>query len=1364
MLVRAALAILLMTGLVASSAQGQPPTQYNTTQFSQRQVNLERLARTLARLGIELPVTLSGTATVEGSVGYPRGGFLAPRRYRVEAVIASPRLVIEGVELDNVRAALLYQDGVARLRELSFRVPQGDQPPGQIAGSADLPLSPAGDLTTQLTVTRLPVERLLAAFPGLENLAQGRLSGEIRGSVDPGQMTDPAAWRLTGNVNLENVTSQGLPPLHALAQLQAENGVLSLSRLDGVMRSAKFGGFGRMALTAPYRYNLDVLLNDPQIGWVNDLPADLRPPVTLQGTLRLSGRVRGQLEPFLWRLESEAVATQLRVGESNLAALSGDVTARGEWDSAAAPDLFPEPRPDEHPWRVGGVLRAAEARIAGVLVDALEATVNIDEQQLEMTGLQAALYGGMARGSSSFPWSEQGEAQLALQLQRVELGELLDDLDAIDFPLRGEAEGAVDVTIPVDAPQEIARWGGVGRLTVSDVQIFRWTAGTLQTDFQLNRGALVLSELVALQADMRLRASGQIGLAAPYDYTIWSEATRFDLAKLNALPESLRPPAVLDGVANVQLEGLGQLQPFSYHGEGAVNASSLRWDDVKVDSLRGKFSANERRAAVSDVAATLYGGSLYGDAEFSREVGGDTHAALRLQGVQLQPLLDAWDVLEFPLRGEAEGVVDLLVPADAPNAIERWRGAARLALHDAEVFGWTAAQAHAEFLLDQGRLLISTAQVMQQELRLELTGSVGLQKPYTYSLWADGAEFDLATLSTLPEAMRPPVALEGLVSLQLEGVGQLQPRTFVGRGVGHAAAVRVNQLAVESARIEFRADPQHVEVLQLDAALYEGVVQGSGVWPLAEDAPMRLDAHWQTVDVARLLDELHDLPVRLEGLSSGAIFLAAPPGALADVRQWQVRAAATGDDIRINGARAASFQARAEREQDRLNYRLDATVLDGRLQLDGRLPMDRNAPVSSEGALVLTNLQLAPLGDMFRSQEALQSLTGAFDLTASFTHDAENFAPTGRGSFQLRAVEISRTTVADRIDGGVLFTPTLVRVENVAGGLAGGRLQGSATYRLGANQPGVFDVTLRGAEAARFLGMWLEDAPLEGRLDLSLRGRLGDVVQAAGRALVTRAEAAGFGLGTMRSPVTLELSPAQGRGRLTLRGVSAAVGTGRMSGDLVLAWGYGLDVDAKIRFDGVDLPRLLEDVDAGTDWVSGKITGDLALSGRNVQSARDLNGSLEARLRSVQALKFPVLEALRPYTGGASYNTQFNEGDLRVTLSRGVARVHRLSLISDGVQAYLDGTVTVEGRLNLEAIVHTGDLRAIGRRAESLVQAFAVSLAPEAALLARATEFLSNRVVYLRIGGTVARPVPRVQPLPILRDEAIRFFFDQVRS
>jgi translocation and assembly module TamB len=93
-------------------------------------------------------------------------------------------------------------------------------------------------------------------------------------------------------------------------------------------------------------------------------------------------------------------------------------------------------------------------------------------------------------------------------------------------------------------------------------------------------------------------------------------------------------------------------------------------------------------------------------------------------------------------------------------------------------------------------------------------------------------------------------------------------------------------------------------------------------------------------------------------------------------------------------------------------------------------------------------------------------------------------------------------------------------------------------------------------------------------------------------------------------------------------------------------------------------------------------------------------------------LKLPVLSALRPYTGGVSFNKAFQQGDVRATLSRGVVRVQELTLVSDLAQIYVDGTVTLAGRLNLQAIVNTGSLEGAGIAAERLVQALAISLAP----------------------------------------------------
>jgi hypothetical protein len=99
-------------------------------------------------------------------------------------------------------------------------------------------------------------------------------------------------------------------------------------------------------------------------------------------------------------------------------------------------------------------------------------------------------------------------------------------------------------------------------------------------------------------------------------------------------------------------------------------------------------------------------------------------------------------------------------------------------------------------------------------------------------------------------------------------------------------------------------------------------------------------------------------------------------------------------------------------------------------------------------------------------------------------------------------------------------------------------------------------------------------------------------------------------------------------------------------------------------------------------------------------------------------------------------------------------------LASSQLQIYMTGRATLAGRLNLEAIVSTGE-RFEPLQARSLLTRLALATVPPARVLAAANDFLSNRVVHLAIGGTMRRPVVRILPFRSLREEAIRFFLRQ---
>jgi hypothetical protein len=125
--------------------------------------------------------------------------------------------------------------------------------------------------------------------------------------------------------------------------------------------------------------------------------------------------------------------------------------------------------------------------------------------------------------------------------------------------------------------------------------------------------------------------------------------------------------------------------------------------------------------------------------------------------------------------------------------------------------------------------------------------------------------------------------------------------------------------------------------------------------------------------------------------------------------------------------------------------------------------------------------------------------------------------------------------------------------------------------------------------------------------------------------------------------------------------------------------------------------------------------------------------------------------------GGLSPSTRFGNGDLRARLARGVVRIQRLSLSSANLQLFVEGAVSLAGRLNLSVVANTGQINftpallLIAARLSTLVS-------PPIGLLLEANQFLSNQVVYLDVTGTVRAPTIRIKPLPMLEEEAIRFF------
>jgi hypothetical protein len=607
----------------------------------------------------------------------------------------------------------------------------------------------------------------------------------------------------------------------------------------------------------------------------------------------------------------------------------------------------------------------------------------------------------------------------------------------------------------------------------------------------------------------------------------------------------------------------------------------------------------------------------------------------------------------------------------------------------------------------------------------------------------------------------------GLRLGDLDATARLDPAAAL-RVVGN---VRAGRLSTEAFRVDdvsfaWRADSTGVLLDKVRARLYGGEVAGSATLPLGRDEAGKVALTLKGIEAAEALKALTEAPLSVEGKLSGSVEATIPPAKGKDgARPISADVNVTAPDLRVQRISAERLTGKVRYRDGQVEYELNADALGGKVRIDGRLPAA--APPKKErepeGHLRLRGVRLRRLLLALRLGEGPTQLRGAaLDVDLPFRLVGPGRVPVGVARMVVRGLtgvgrgfpsELS-ADVELRAEGAFLPRTSVRFGGGTVSVLLGYRYRGTSYFTTSLSQvesadlatfvPG-FQEAFRGlvngevrANAAPFSTEW--------------RGR-GQLAMRVGRAL-------GMEVTDWVFPFAFTLAPATGRGQLTVEDSAARVGQGRAVLRTSAYWGgfSGARVSGSLRLYDARLSALLASVADVSQYAEGRVSGEMEFEGSNVRSATDLTGTIQARLERTQALQLPVLREVAPYLGRGSQAT-FQSGDLRASLGGGVVRLQRLGLTGERVELFADGTVTLEGRLDLEVTARTSptylrDYLILRALAQSVP---AVGPVP-VSLLARVTLLLANRVVHLRVGGTLRNPYVRVEPLRLLSDEAVRFF------
>ncbi|MFO0841843.1 MAG: AsmA-like C-terminal region-containing protein [Gemmataceae bacterium] len=681
---------------------------------------------------------------------------------------------------------------------------------------------------------------------------------------------------------------------------------------------------------------------------------------------------------------------------------------------------------------------------------------------------------------------------------------------------------------------------------------------------------------------------------------------------------------------------------------------------------------------------------------------------LALRGADLDVRLDLprIDLTELTRRaaGRAALSARLTVPVDRAHDRRAWRGTGRVESAAIGFAGQSLRDVAADWAVEGGRLRVVDA-------RAEAAGGV-----VTASLDADLAD--------------------------LRGRGNL-----AARGLDLGPWLRVGSLtAVVS------LDPEGVELKDVRASAHGGAVTGWGRLAFAEGAA-RLELLASRLDAGRLAKALSRGAGPVEGELSGQLSgVYRPVGGLA------LQFDAASPRLAVLGVPAKELRGRLDLAGGQATYQLTGETLAGRLSLEGRYPPPPGGPA---GRLRLERLRLARLWEALGVAGRLGGLEGTAEVNLPYTHDGPGLAPVGQGRFDLRGLRWQGREFVDHLGGDVRVGPEGVSLRDAGALVAGGNLRVSGAWRFDDPSRGWFDARLAGAELSQLpLDRDVQDR-LQGAFDVSLRGTLGPQWRGAGAVSLSRGRLLGVEVSDWRVPLEFSYSPSGGQAEVSVRESTAQLGSGRAQfrADLRYAGAWRAEgnlvlFDAGLR----GLAGLLGDV---ASFARGRVSGRVDFSAPELRSLADLTANVQAKLNDAQALQLPVLRLLVPHMLPGQGALEFQAGELRGRLAGGVFRVSELTLDSSLLLLLLQGSVTLQGRLDLDVTAQTNSAGVDPLLLRSLLRRLPAVGPVPVGLLLRATEVLSDRVVHLRVSGTLRSPRVQVEPLRLLSDQAARYFLSR---
>lgn len=632
---------------------------------------------------------------------------------------------------------------------------------------------------------------------------------------------------------------------------------------------------------------------------------------------------------------------------------------------------------------------------------------------------------------------------------------------------------------------------------------------------------------------------------------------------------------------------------------------------------------------------------------------------------------------------------------------------------------------------------------------IELKGAFGRRHPFAFEIAGKARSMPLSTamFDQLSGSVSANFKAEGEASpWKLKSTGEME---VVDLGYGDAVLSDINsKWAVDTSKSKQQL-----------------TINGFG-GKIALDAKAS-----QTDDLVFDLQELEladftafrKLPVKVSGVASGSVTI----GNWRSPNERTIVASGSSKSIMVGGARLSRVQGNAKLEPSgrHVEYSLNSQLLDGKLEINGATKVASNANPFSTSFPVNVRLSNARMNKFAESIsrspiKALRQLQGRISLGMDWEVTPGQY-PDGVGKVSLEDAKWKNRLVSRRIYSDISLNDGVLQLKNIHADLQQGEISGRATIPLIGSASGSYELDIRNFSLKRMIDVLLDD-PINahGQVNAKISGRTGRTITGSGKLGLSRAGLFGVANQSMKLPVRFRFEPNQRKVRIEMPRTRFRAFQGNVNGSASLDIGSRVRLESKLELSNIDSQTLIRSLTGYTNSGSGKLSGRLEISGKNIRSEKDLSGAFRGKLTQSTALAFPLLDQLSGFLGNSTSlrNDQFNSDSIDLALSKGRINIRQFRLQNRLASIAVTGDAWLDGRLDMEVAARIERLDQPTLIDQLAGSPLARISSPEVAFFAQAAEFLSERIVFVDVGGTARRPQLRLNPGKQLKEEAIRYF------